>query len=60
MSQLALSNSFEYLCYGFPAITNTYTLQMYVDSYSAGINFSQPCMKLNVRPRTVRDNIYYR
>ena len=34
MSQLALYDSFEYLCYGFPAIRNI------IASYSAGIDFS--------------------
>ena len=35
MSYLALSGSFEYLCYWFPAFRNMF------DSYSAGVDFSR-------------------
>ena len=47
MSQLALSDSFEYLCYGSAIIRNI------VYSYSAGIDFSRQNLTSVVDPRAV-------
>ena len=43
MSLLALSDSFEYLCYGSTAIINSFTL------YSAGIDFFLNLTSTDVR-----------
>ena len=49
MSQLVLSDSFEYLCYGAVAILNIYY------SYSAGINFSPSTTSNHLHPLQVEN-----
>ena len=48
MSYSALSDSFEYLCYGSAAIRNIFY------SHSAGMDFSRQNLSTKVDPRTVR------
>ena len=50
MSYSALSDSFEYLCYGSTAIRNISTL------YSAGVDFRRQHLTTKVYPRAVRVN----
>ena len=53
MSSWALSDAFEYLCYGYTVIIDIFTL------YSAGIDFSQLKSGVyKVYPRAAKVNSY--
>ena len=51
---LALSDLFEWLCYGSTANARHYK---YVYSYHAGIDFSRQILMSEVNPRAVRVNV---